>query len=66
MIQIWDDRWLPTPRAHTAQSPVRLLDRNAKVCELLDENRHGWDTELVQENFNEEEANEMQHGGMPM
>ena len=35
-IRIWDDPWLPRPRAHLAQSPVTRIGRDAKVCELLD------------------------------
>lgn len=56
MIQIWEDPWLPTPRAHPARSLVNILDKRAKVFELLDENTNWWNMALVQEIFNEVEA----------
>jgi ribonuclease HI len=56
-IRIWDDPWLPRPRAHPAQSPVTRIGRDAKVCELLDETTNWWNMDLEKEIFNEDEAN---------
>lgn len=55
-IKIWEDPSLPVPRAHPARSPGSILDSQAKVSELLDVNTNWWNTTLVQEIFNEEEA----------
>lgn len=53
---IWGQKWLPTPITHCVQSPVRILHKGAKVCELIDEQKGVWKEELVGAVFNEEEA----------
>lgn len=34
-ISIWNDKWVLAAPGGFLQSPMRLLDQNAKVCELL-------------------------------
>jgi hypothetical protein len=41
------------------QSPVRILDRNAKVSELLNRDTNWWDTTLIHEVFSAEEAGQI-------
>lgn len=36
---IWGDKWLPKPSSYAFQSPYILLDRGAKVSELMDRER---------------------------
>jgi hypothetical protein len=36
-IHIWGDKWLPTKVTHVVQSPMWVLDEDAKVCALIDE-----------------------------
>lgn len=36
-IKIWEHGWLPTPSSFSVQSPVTMLDRGAKVQELIDQ-----------------------------
>jgi hypothetical protein len=36
-IEIWGDRWIQNPSPFKVQSLVRILDREAKVKELIDE-----------------------------
>jgi hypothetical protein len=50
-IKIWEDPWLPIPRAHPARSPVSILNSQATVSELLDMDTNWWNTALVQRNF---------------
>lgn len=45
-VSIWGDRWIPKPTNFAVQSPCINLPMNAKVC----------DTEIVRDNFIEEEA----------
>ena len=55
-ISIWGDQWLPREFTHAVQSPVRLLGRDTKVHELIDNNTRWWNIPLVEEIFNDEEA----------
>jgi hypothetical protein len=56
MIRIWEDPWLPEPRPYPPRLPINILDNQAKVSKLLDLDTNWWNTELVKEIFNEEEA----------
>jgi hypothetical protein len=55
-IKIWEDRWLYRPTTLSIQTPLNGLDREAKVCELIDEKTRWWNTNLVKEIFDEDEA----------
>jgi hypothetical protein len=55
-ICIWDDPWLPKPKAPATRSPMIVLTRDAKVNGLMDVHTNWWNIPLVQEVFNEEEA----------
>lgn len=54
-IKIWGQRWVPIPSTFCIQSPVSLLDKEAKVCELMKGNGE-WDDLLIKRIFNKEEA----------
>jgi hypothetical protein len=56
-IHIWGDKWLPTKVTHVIQSPIRLLDEDAKVSALIDEKTRWWNIPMVEAIFNMEEAN---------
>jgi hypothetical protein len=36
-VKIWNDRWVALPMTYSIQSPVQILDQEAKVCALIDE-----------------------------
>lgn len=55
-IKIWGDKWLLTPTSYAVQSPVRVLDREARVKKLIDEEINCWKVSLIKEIFNEEEV----------
>jgi ribonuclease HI len=55
-IHIWHDRWIPKPSTYTIQSPIRCLDNEATVKELIDADTLWWNIPLVQELFLKEEA----------
>jgi hypothetical protein len=55
-IGIWNDKWVLGTPSGFLQSPIRLLDRNAKVCELLNTDTNWWNMPLVHEIFSAEEA----------
>ena len=55
-IRIWEDPWIPKPRAQDALSPVNVLTKDAKVNELMDVHTNWWNIPLVKEAFNEEKA----------
>ena len=55
-IKIWEDRWVDSPSIYAIQSPVNVLNEGAKVCNLIDTNNNGWNKNLLEELFSEEEA----------
>jgi hypothetical protein len=55
-IGIWRDRWVPTANGGLLQSPVRILDGDAKVSELLDRDTNWWNYSLVRAVFTDAEA----------
>jgi hypothetical protein len=55
-IHIWGDKWLPTKVTHEVQSPIRIVDGEAKVCALIDENTRWWNIPIVEAVFYVEEA----------
>jgi hypothetical protein len=48
--------WLPTKVTHEVQSPIRIVDGEAKVCALIDENTRWWNIPIVEAVFYVEEA----------
>jgi hypothetical protein len=63
-INIWNDRWLPTPGSHKVQSPMITQLTDAKVSVLLDVETNWWKTDLVHSLFGPEEAETI--CGMPV
>jgi hypothetical protein len=55
-IKILGDKWLPSPTSHTIQSPVHILNSEAKVWELIDQDTNWWNISLIKEIFMEEEV----------
>jgi hypothetical protein len=55
-IKIWHDRWIPVPSSFAIQSPIRILDREATVNDLIDEETRWWNIPLIQEVFLKDEA----------
>lgn len=54
-IRIWQDPWLPTGAVRLPRSP-RHNSLLTKVAELIDPLTYSWDSQLVRQTFNEEEA----------
>lgn len=50
-IQIWLDKWLPTPSTFKVSSPKNLLEDHAQVSELIDCENGLWKAELVESVF---------------
>ncbi|KAF5468409.1 hypothetical protein F2P56_012561 [Juglans regia] len=55
-VKIWTDRWLPTPSSYKSQSPPKILNSNATVSSLIDQDTHSWNLHLVHNVFTPEEA----------
>jgi hypothetical protein len=55
-IGIWTNKWVLATSSEYLQSLVGVLDRNAKVCELLNTDTNWWNTSLIYEIFTVEEA----------
>lgn len=53
---IWQDKWIPKPFSFKIQSAVKILDKEAKVNELIDCEVRTWRTSLIDEIFPNEEA----------
>lgn len=57
-VRIWKDPWLPELPSFKVWSPVRNLDEDAIVAELIDTDLKQWKRALVLDSFNEFEANQ--------
>jgi ribonuclease HI len=55
-VNIWGDKWLPTPSTYAVQSPRCILSENAKVVELIDRDSKWWNLPLIHDIFRVEEA----------
>lgn len=55
-INIWGDRWLPTPLTYTVQSPPMLGGQHRVVGDLIDQSRGVWKEDLIRAFFSQEEA----------
>jgi hypothetical protein len=55
-INVWGDRWLPTPTSFSVQSPVNHHPPYARISALIDREVRGWNHTLIQEVFSPEEA----------
>jgi len=55
-VNIWGDKWLPSPTTYTIQSPRRLLPTNTKVIELIDQGTKWWNWHLLHTLFLTEEV----------
>ena len=56
-IQIWADKWLPTPSTFKIIKPQNTLGDYALVSDLIDSSLGAWKTELVRKIFLPHEAN---------
>ncbi|KAG6626752.1 hypothetical protein CIPAW_15G073500 [Carya illinoinensis] len=55
-IRIWHDRWLPRPISYMVQTPINLLDSEAKVVDLINVENRAWKTNMLDAVFNKEDA----------
>lgn len=55
-IKIWGDKWLPIPLSYQVQSPVQILDPEARVSSLIDSSTGLWDVALIRSLFWPDEA----------
>ncbi|XP_042962692.1 uncharacterized protein LOC122296963 [Carya illinoinensis] len=55
-IKIWGSKWLTSPTSYAVQSPVKVLQEDAKVEELIDTQKGEWDEAKIREIFVTEEA----------
>ncbi|XP_035551149.1 uncharacterized protein LOC118349712 [Juglans regia] len=55
-VNIWGQKWLPTQTTHCVQSEIKVLNPNAKVSELIEEQEGRWKEDVVANIFNKEEA----------
>lgn len=56
-VRIWKDNWLPIHSNFKVCSPVSVLDEDATVSTLIDDELRMWDKRLVDSIFNSFEAN---------
>jgi hypothetical protein len=55
-INVWGDRWMPSPSSYAIQAHIQLLNENSKVISLIDEGTHWWNHSRINELFSAEEA----------
>lgn len=54
--RIWKDRWLPTSNTCRVSSPIAVLNSDATVRELIDEDLKWWNVPFLETIFTKEEA----------
>jgi hypothetical protein len=50
-INIWGDRWIYSPHSNSIQSPVKILNKDAKVAEIIDQQSRWWNIPLIEQIF---------------
>ncbi|XP_042974685.1 uncharacterized protein LOC122306318 [Carya illinoinensis] len=55
-IRVWHDRWLPRPTTYMVQTPINMLDSEARVIELINVENRVWNKDLIEVVFNKEDA----------
>lgn len=55
-IKAWGDRWIPSPVTYMVQSLRVLLDEDAQVANLIDQDTKTWNGDLIATIFHEDEA----------
>ncbi|XP_042944738.1 uncharacterized mitochondrial protein AtMg00310-like [Carya illinoinensis] len=58
-IKIWGSKWLPSPSSFSIQSPVSVLQVDAKVEELIDKQKGEWNEERIRAIFIQNEADQI-------
>lgn len=60
-IKVWGDNWVPTPTTFKIQSPCTTFPDYILVADLIDQDRKGWNVQLINTIFNEEEPKVIQN-----
>lgn len=55
-IKIWGDKRLPNPTTYAVELPIKLLNGDATVMALIDDDTRWWNTSLVKDIFNEDKT----------
>ena len=55
-VQVWGDKWLPTPSTYKVTSPRMFMHDQTMVSELIDKENASWKTEVVDALFLPHEA----------
>lgn len=50
-IKIWGDKWVNSVHTNMIQSTPRILDRDAKVHKLIDQEANWWNAPLIEQIF---------------
>ena len=46
-VQVWGDKWLPTPSTYKVTSPRMFMQAQTMVSELIDKENASWKSEVV-------------------
>lgn len=55
--KIWGHKWIPKPSSFLVQAPIKILNFDAYVRELIDNTFASWNYDLIHQIFSLEEAN---------
>jgi hypothetical protein len=55
-VSIWGDKWIPRPSTYSIFSPCKILPKEAKVAELIEEGSANWNKALIHSIFSNEEG----------
>jgi hypothetical protein len=51
-VKVWHDNWIPTNSGFKVMSPIKCLNSEARVSELIDHDTKQWRRDLVRMCFN--------------
>jgi len=52
-IKLWDDKWI-SASLHKLQDPIRILSRDARVVDIINQEANWWDIPLIEQIFSRE------------
>jgi len=57
-IKLWDDKWI-SASPHKIIDPVRVLSRDSRVADIINQEANWWDISLIEQFFSRETVEEI-------
>jgi hypothetical protein len=50
-VRIWGDKWVTSNHTNMIQAPIQILDKEAKVSEIINQEANWWNIRLIEQIF---------------